>query len=345
MRKWVILSLVLFMSRCGVTPPPGNGSSSEYLIIDHSAVDQYAQIPDVYIQKIKTMWLGIAGESHSMGYRIGGALLTNLDSRFAVIVQEDDYNPSNYITNALRVNRAVRTIYGSWSYGYGEANCYTSPDAISNTLFHLAFVGTNNFGPYVFGFGWCWDMSWQNDPDGGTNTTWGVRWAGSSEGGPDGSLRWGLDDSDFSLTGNHVSLQNYLKAIDVYRDFCAAQGYDITVVFTTGPVDRWNDDETMYQAFIKQQAIQDYVRIQKGGRILFDYADILSWSDGGQQYTLDWINFNNQLVSYQQIHPSNTTNRDGSGTEDGDHIGEVGTIRLAKAYWVMLARIAGWVPE
>jgi hypothetical protein len=31
-------------------------------------------------------------------------------------------------------------------------------------------------------------------------------------------------------------------------------------------------------------------------------------------------------------------------TEDGDHIGEVGTVRLAKAMWWMLARMAGWNP-
>jgi len=29
-------------------------------------------------------------------------------------------------------------------------------------------------------------------------------------------------------------------------------------------------------------------------------------------------------------------------TEDGDHIGEIGALRLAKAMWWMLARIAGW---
>ncbi|MGI6306836.1 MAG: Ig-like domain-containing protein [Bacteroidales bacterium] len=29
-------------------------------------------------------------------------------------------------------------------------------------------------------------------------------------------------------------------------------------------------------------------------------------------------------------------------SEDGDHIGEVGALRLAKAMWWLLARIAGW---
>jgi hypothetical protein len=32
----------------------------------------------------------------------------------------------------------------------------------------------------------------------------------------------------------------------------------------------------------------------------------------------------------------------GGYVEDGDHIGQVGTVRLAKALWWMLARMAGW---
>lgn len=32
----------------------------------------------------------------------------------------------------------------------------------------------------------------------------------------------------------------------------------------------------------------------------------------------------------------------GGYAEDGDRIGEVGSIRLAKAVWVMMARLAGW---
>jgi hypothetical protein len=33
---------------------------------------------------------------------------------------------------------------------------------------------------------------------------------------------------------------------------------------------------------------------------------------------------------------------DGTYTEDGDHIGQRGALRLAKAMWWMLARMAGW---
>lgn len=32
----------------------------------------------------------------------------------------------------------------------------------------------------------------------------------------------------------------------------------------------------------------------------------------------------------------------GNYSEDGDHIGRIGALRVAKAMWWMLARIAGW---
>ncbi len=43
------------------------------------------------------------------------------------------------------------------------------------------------------------------------------------------------------------------------------------------------------------------------------------------------------------IHSDNMLNLDGTPhTEDGDHIGQRGALRLGKALWWMLARIAGW---
>ena len=41
------------------------------IIADHTAVDQYDDIPQEYIDKVKTMWLDVPGESHSSGYRKG----------------------------------------------------------------------------------------------------------------------------------------------------------------------------------------------------------------------------------------------------------------------------------
>ena len=45
------------------------------IIADHSVVDQFDNIPQQYIDEVKKMLVDIAGESHSLGYRIGMNLL------------------------------------------------------------------------------------------------------------------------------------------------------------------------------------------------------------------------------------------------------------------------------
>jgi hypothetical protein len=75
--------------------------------------------------------------------------------------------------------------------------------------------------------------------------------------------------------------------------------------------------------------------------VLFDYADILCWSDAGLMHVATW-NDGGALRQHPQIHPDNMLDLDGTYQEDGDHIGERGALRLGKALWVMLARMAGW---
>ena len=41
------------------------------IVADHSIVDHYAEIPQVYIDSVKKMLVSIPGESHSAAYRIG----------------------------------------------------------------------------------------------------------------------------------------------------------------------------------------------------------------------------------------------------------------------------------
>ena len=51
------------------------GAPAAPLIIDHTAVELYDDIPAPYIAWIKTQWLSVPGESHSSGYRLGLQLL------------------------------------------------------------------------------------------------------------------------------------------------------------------------------------------------------------------------------------------------------------------------------
>jgi len=221
-----------------------------------------------------------------------------------------------------------------------EADWYTNAEAITKTINHLDHCNTSDMYIAAIGFGWCWDMTWHNSPTGTVDSLYQVRWAGSSEGGPDGDRAWGLDEGDVALVNNHVTMDTYLAATQAYVDHVQAQGYTTTVFFTTGPVDG-SAGESGYQRHLKQEYIRNYV-LNSGDLVLFDYADILSWNDAGEQNLRTWTDHAGNPKQYQMIHSDNMQDLDGTYEEDGDHIGEVGAMRLAKALWWMLARLAGW---
>ena len=152
---------------------------------------------------------------------------------------------------------------------------------------------------------------------------------GASIGGPDGNREWGLDSDDYKNTGNRVSLSSYIQATVEYEKFCKDNGYVTKIVYTTGPADFFTG-ESGYQGFLKHQAIRKFVK-EDSSRILFDYNDILCYDNDGSQTTTSWRGH-----VYPVITPTN------SGDGRIGHISAEGAIRLAKAQWWMLARIAGW---
>lgn len=315
------------------------------IIIDHSAVELYDDIPQPYIAWIKTQWLDVPGESHSLGYRLGLQLVENFSTNYDVNVK-DSGTPEGSTNAYLRVSRAswgdVSNATG-WRYSYGEEDWYTSSQAVARTLAFLSYANTNGRPIASVGFGWCWDTTWQNVPGGTVDPVHQVRWAGASVGGPDGSLRWGLDAEDTALTGNRVCLDTYLAATQAYSDYCRMKGFVTRVFFTTSPVDGYSG-ENGYQRHLKHERIRQYVAATTN-ECLFDYADILSWSDAGTQNLPVWTDFAGAEKSYQMIHADNMLDLDGTYTEDGDHIGRRGALRLGKALWVLMARLAGWEPD
>lgn len=301
------------------------------IIADHTVVDRYDDIPQYYIDKVKEMWLVYAGESHSEGIRRGLESLETLNSVYQVKVTESGI-PEAYTTAYLRASRATWGDIGSasgWIYGYGEEDWFTNSTAISRTKAGISYCNSNDRKISAIGFGWCWDET----ADGISSTAdpvYGCRWYGVSYNGPEGSRSWGLDASDYSITGNSVCMDTYLKATQDYIDYCKTNGIDTKVFFTTGPVDTYYNGEAGYQGSVKHQYVRDYVKADPT-RVLFDYADILCWDDNGTQTTSSWNG---------HTYPKITTMNLGDGSIG--HIGSAGAIRLAKAMWWMLARIAGW---
>jgi len=183
---WRTVSLfVLLFLAAGCRPVDLVGSVAP-IIADHTVVERYAAIPQAWIDKVKTMWLDVPGESHSQAYRTGLQLLAGLDSRFAVSVTEGGA-PEAFTDTHLRASRAtwgdVNNASG-WRWEYGEEDWYTSATAISRTKAHLAYCAANSLAVSAMGFGWCWDMTWINGPGGTEDPVYQVHWAGSSDGGP-----------------------------------------------------------------------------------------------------------------------------------------------------------------
>lgn len=119
-----------------------------------------------------------------------------------------------------------------------------------------------------------------------------------------------------------TDFDNYIKATQGYSTFAKSLGRRVKIVFTTGPIDGGgsaNRDE-------KYRRVRNHVD-SSSDEILFDYADILQYNNAG----------NIVQATYGTIHPDNMQIPSSSS-----HIGTTGELRLAKAAWVLMARLAGW---
>lgn len=302
------------------------------IIADHTIVDRYDDIPQNYIDEVKKMWLVYAGESHARAIRVGLENLEALDQRFAVSIVESG-TPEAFTSSNLRASSGTRGDYtytDRWIYNYGEEDWFTNSTAISRTKAGITYCNTHSLEISAIGFGWCYDDTY-NIQSQAVDPVYGCHWFGRSVNGPDGSTCWGLNSEDFQITGNRVSMDTYLSATQEYIDYCKANGYKTKVLFTTGPVEpTYYKGERGYQGSIKHQYIREFVK-KDPERILFDYADILCHDNDGKLSTATWDGH-----TFPVITPTNY------GDGSIGHISEAGALRLAKAMWWMLARMAGW---
>ena len=338
MKKFVyaISCLFAFNSRKKYASIPIVTPTESQIIVNHTVVADFDKIPPYYIAEVKKMMVCFLGESHSVAYRTGMELLEASNPDFACKVATGEVYTDKY----LRVNHGNMTgenVWFTW-YAYPLGSRPSASDVIKNTIkeYH------NQGHPiHVIGFAWCWDffsghtrIRLYMDKVRGrvsikTDHVFGVHWRGASEGGPDGNRAWGLDAKDYAETANRVNADTYLNAIEDYLAYCKANSYDTKVVFTTGPAEFFTG-EAGYQGYLKNQYIRNFV-VSDSSRILFDYNDILCYDNDGNITTTTWKGH-----TYPIISPSNL------GDGSIGHIAQQGAIRLAKAQWWMLARIAGW---
>jgi hypothetical protein len=300
------------------------------IIADHNSVDQFNNIPQHYIDEAKKMMVSFFGESHSQAYRTGMQLLEEADGRFTCNVATGESYTDQHVRVEERGYIGEDLIFTWYSYPLGSR-----PDDWKVTWFkdQIKQYQDQNHPFSAVGYAWCNDLASSDNITAAADPEYGVHWYGRSAGGIDGNLAWGLDEDDYSLTGNRVNLATYLGAMEEIIAYCAENSPATKVVFTTGPVDipagEWSG-ECGYQGHLKHEAIRNYVK-ENNSRILFDYADILCYDNDGTPTTQTWNGHTYPLITNANL-----------GDESIGHIGAVGAIRLAKAQWWMLARIAGW---
>jgi hypothetical protein len=307
------------------------------IIADHTIVDRFDDIPVYYINEVKKMFVAFPGESHAQAYRDGLDLLETSYPTYDVNVTHSG-TPEAYTASHLRfadVSWGDYSFSSGWIYDIGEEDWFTNATAIARQEAALSYCNANSLPLAAYGFVWCWDMSYNEHITTGVDPVYNCHWSGSSFNGPQGDLPWGLDAADQAVTGNSVCLDTYLAAMQAMIDYCTSNSISTKIIFTTGPITNYlSMYEEGYTVWLKHERIRDYVAAD-ASRILFDYADILCYDDAGEyQYTP--YTQNGYTISYPIGTPLN------SWTEQTGHIANVGAIRLAKAMWWMLARIAGW---
>lgn len=309
------------------------------VVADHTIVDLYDEIPQQWIDSVKTKLVWVHGMSHGYAFFRGAELLEQLDPAFQVDIWYHT-DPPLPQSSALRLGRT----------GFGRESHWTSEQGIENFKNYHVARQNDTGNPYDFiWFGWSYQSVWENDLGGGLDPEYQVHWAGSTQSGTDGNKRWGLDSGDSILTGNRVCMDTYLDAYEQFNQFFRDHNYRTKYFLSNGVSDDDAGTELGFQRELKNQHIRDYVAEKGNDETYFlDYSDILVHNAGGELHEENW-NDNGTVRPHQQIHPDNLMDYDENfnivepGTDEyEDHIGEVGALRLAKAMWWLLARASGW---
>jgi len=222
---------------------------------------------------------------------------------------------SEAIRDGLEALEAMNATYAVNVTESGTPEAYTT---IHLRASRATWGDLENVSGWIYGYG---DEDWFGSQTALDRTRAGINYCNSND----------LTISAFGFgwcTDLGIDFNDYISATQEYFDYCTGN-IGTKVFFTTGTVDTYTGEI----AFIKQQGyelIRDHVSADNT-LILFDYADILCYNDAGELQTDTWDGH-----TFPIIHPDN---EEGGNT---GHIGMNGAVRLAKAMWWMLARIAGW---
>lgn len=295
----------------GPTPtrPPVQGDA---IVVDHTSIDDFDRIPDAYVQAAEVLDMIFVDRSVGMNISDGLTCLSypSHDAAPNNCVRYEHVDPSFSVSpSVVSWNRPGGYDRSRWDYAPWPDNCsewYTKIECYMN----LVRPQINNYDVLSFQYSYL-------------------------EVG-EGSTIADLPGGFFSNNGSHL---------DVY-DLAAfeAQYPNKVFIYWTSSLSR-GIGSSVSQSFNDQ--MRNYAISNE--KVLFDVADILSHDPNGNPCydNRDGVPYSNGNNS--ENHPDDGQNllaicQHYTTETDGGHLGSVsaGKIRVAKAFWVLMARIAGW---
>lgn len=263
--------------------------ASSPLIIDHTAVDGFDDIPDYWLDQAKQLTIHYAHTSHGSQIISGATYLEGLDSKYKLI----RIAAGTETLPAQQDPPGIRMYDGNPPETYIEPNDYWDGDAAMNRTRAVA-----NTGHYDFSM-WSW-CGQQHDNSETTVNRYLANMA---------ILESEYPDMRFILMTGHLG-----------------SGYDPAYAYPD-PVDR----DTLKRN-------NDLVRTFASTRnmVLFDFADIEGHDGTAYCYSNDYHTEYNGLIVECEWPPSP------SGCDSCAHSVCPNCVRKAKAFWYMMARLAGW---
>lgn len=290
------------------TSTPDNGTPSPipagetFIAVDHTCTD-ISIIPDEWISEAKKLIVHSAGQSHSTQITKGLELLYKQDSRYAYdIVNKLDSPATDMLILVTRQRNSTNT---DWETGYvGEEHYWATETAreMATSTLQYAMDMGNPFTASV----WLWcsvDIGRENRCYNEDNTL----------------ITFNDERRDTYFSSLITLGQNYPQTKIVY----VTSVTDVAADHNGERVTRYNDD-------IRNEA-------KRVGGILFDQAAMENWNLDNTEQRIDTWDGHTLYLRH-----SDYDENSGANTFDGDHTNDALCLRKAKAFWWLMARIAGW---
>lgn len=307
----------------GATPTPGPSPTpyptrppGDTIVIDHRSVDDFERIPEQYIEAARQMRMIFIDRSVGSNISDGLTCLSYASDEQAPshCVRDEHVVPEFSVApSVLNWSRPGGYDRSNWEFQFSSDSCDGGGwMALVPCFIDMVGPSANNYDVMSFQFSY---------------------------------LAVGDDSSIAEQPGGYFWDNNNDNIGDVYmQEAFEAQHPNKVFIYWTTSLARGigNSVSTEFNEMMRDYAIAN-------DKPLFDVADILSHDpDGNPCYD------NRDGVPYDNGNNSENYPNDGHNypaicqhytTEtDGGHLGRVsaGKIRVAKAFWVLMARIAGW---